>query len=94
VTGLHQTGAAYPQPGGRPRSGRVRINCVCPGLVDTTMTDWIRQDEEALPRWAGIIPARHIGTAAEVADVVADLASPRASYLHGAVITIDGCGSA
>ena len=30
----------------------VRVNCVCPGLVDTAMADWIRDDEEALTQWA------------------------------------------
>ena len=41
----------------------VRVNCVCPGLIDTSMADWIRHDEEALTQWAGTIPARRIGTA-------------------------------
>jgi meso-butanediol dehydrogenase / (S,S)-butanediol dehydrogenase / diacetyl reductase len=68
----------------------VRVNCVCPGLIDTTMADWIRQDEEALTRWAGTVPARRIGTAGDVADVVAFLASGAASYVHGAVMMVDG----
>jgi NAD(P)-dependent dehydrogenase (short-subunit alcohol dehydrogenase family) len=68
----------------------VRVNCVCPGLIDTTMADWIRQDEEALTRWAGTVPARRIGTAGDVADVVAFLASGAGSYMHGAVMMVDG----
>jgi NAD(P)-dependent dehydrogenase (short-subunit alcohol dehydrogenase family) len=68
----------------------VRVNCVCPGLIDTSMADWIRQDEEALTRWAGTIPARRIGTAAEIADTISFLASAGASYLHGAVLMVDG----
>jgi NAD(P)-dependent dehydrogenase (short-subunit alcohol dehydrogenase family) len=68
----------------------VRVNCVCPGLIDTTMADWIRHDEEALTRWAGSIPARRMGAAAEVAGVVSFLASASASYLHGAVLMVDG----
>jgi NAD(P)-dependent dehydrogenase (short-subunit alcohol dehydrogenase family) len=68
----------------------IRVNCVCPGLIDTTMADWIRQDEEALTRWAGTVPARRIGTAGDVADVVAFLASGAGSYMYGAVMMVDG----
>jgi NAD(P)-dependent dehydrogenase (short-subunit alcohol dehydrogenase family) len=68
----------------------VRVNCVCPGLIDTPMADWIRQDEEALTRWAGTLPAGRIGTAAEVADTISFLASPGGSYIHGAVLAVDG----
>jgi NAD(P)-dependent dehydrogenase (short-subunit alcohol dehydrogenase family) len=72
----------------------VRINCVCPGLIDTAMADWIRHDEEALTRWAGTIPARRIGTVGEVADVISFLASASGSYLHGSVLMVDGGGTA
>lgn len=72
----------------------VRVNCLCPGLIDTEMADWIRLDEEALERWAGTIPARRIGTAREIADGVAYLASAGASYLYGAVLMADGGGTA
>jgi meso-butanediol dehydrogenase / (S,S)-butanediol dehydrogenase / diacetyl reductase len=68
----------------------IRVNCVCPGLIDTSMADWIRHDEEALTQWAGTIPARRIGTAAEIADVISFLASSGASYLQGAVLMVDG----
>jgi NAD(P)-dependent dehydrogenase (short-subunit alcohol dehydrogenase family) len=68
----------------------VRVNCVCPGLIDTPMADWIRQDEEALTQWAGTIPARRIGTAAEVAEAISFLVSPGGSYVHGAVLMVDG----
>jgi NAD(P)-dependent dehydrogenase (short-subunit alcohol dehydrogenase family) len=68
----------------------VRVNCLCPGLIDTEMADWIRHDVEALERWASTIPARRIGTAEEIADGVAYLASDGASYLQGAVLMADG----
>ena len=71
----------------------VRVNCLCPGLIDTEMADWIRHDEEALSQWASRIPARRMGTPEEIADGVAFLASDGAHYLHGAVLTVDG-GSA
>jgi NAD(P)-dependent dehydrogenase (short-subunit alcohol dehydrogenase family) len=68
----------------------VRVNCVCPGLIDTEMADWIRQDPAALDRWAATVPARRIGTAGEIAAAVAYLASDGASYLQGTVLMADG----
>jgi NAD(P)-dependent dehydrogenase (short-subunit alcohol dehydrogenase family) len=68
----------------------VRINCLCPGLIDTEMADWIRQDGEALDRWAATVPARRMGSAQEIAEGVAYLASAGASYLYGAVLMADG----
>ncbi len=53
----------------------VRVNCVCPGLIDTAMADWIRADSQALARWEATVPARRIGTAEEIADAIAFLAS-------------------
>ncbi|HEY3979086.1 MAG TPA: SDR family NAD(P)-dependent oxidoreductase [Streptosporangiaceae bacterium] len=68
----------------------VRVNCVCPGLIDTEMADWIRADPQALDRWAATVPAGRMGTAGEIADTVAYLASDAASYLHGSVLMADG----
>ncbi len=68
----------------------VRVNCLCPGLIDTEMADWIRHDEEALTQWSSGIPAGRMGTPAEIADGVAFLASDGGSYLHGAVLMVDG----
>jgi NAD(P)-dependent dehydrogenase (short-subunit alcohol dehydrogenase family) len=68
----------------------VRVNCVCPGLIDTEMADWIRTDEEALAQWATTIPARRIGTPGDIAEVISFLASPGGGYLHGAVLMADG----
>ena len=72
----------------------VRVNCLCPGLIDTDMADWIRHDEAALASFAAGVPARRMGTPEEIADGVAFLASDGASYLHGAVLMVDGGGTA
>jgi meso-butanediol dehydrogenase/(S,S)-butanediol dehydrogenase/diacetyl reductase len=68
----------------------VRVNCVCPGLIDTEMADWIRHDEQAMADFAARTPAGRIGRPADIADVVAFLASDEASYVQGAVLMVDG----
>jgi NAD(P)-dependent dehydrogenase (short-subunit alcohol dehydrogenase family) len=68
----------------------VRVNCVCPGLIDTEMADWIRHDEAALTRFTSSVPARRMGEPEEIASAVAFLATDGASYLHGAVLMVDG----
>jgi NAD(P)-dependent dehydrogenase (short-subunit alcohol dehydrogenase family) len=68
----------------------VRVNCVCPGLIDTPMADWIRLDGEALSRFEAAVPARRIGTVGDVAAAVSFLASDDAAYMHGAAMVVDG----
>jgi len=68
----------------------VRINCVCPGLIDTPMADWITSRPEALREYEESIPAQRIGTVADIAQAVSWLASDDASFMHGAVLSVDG----
>jgi len=68
----------------------VRVNCLCPGLIDTEMADWIRHDTAAMAQFSAGAPAGRIGSPAEIAAAVAFLASADASYLHGAVVMADG----
>jgi NAD(P)-dependent dehydrogenase (short-subunit alcohol dehydrogenase family) len=68
----------------------VRVNCVCPGLIDTEMADWIRHDAAAMTRFGQSTPAGRIGSPDEIAATVAFLASDDASYLQGSVVTVDG----
>jgi NAD(P)-dependent dehydrogenase (short-subunit alcohol dehydrogenase family) len=72
----------------------VRVNCVCPGLIDTPMADWITSRPEALRDFEQSIPAGRIGTVTDIADAVAFLASARADFMHGAVMIVDGGGTA
>ncbi|BBU23054.1 3-oxoacyl-ACP reductase FabG1 [Mycobacterium xenopi] len=66
----------------------VTANVVAPGYIDTDMT---RALDERIQKGAlEFIPAKRIGTAAEVAGVVSFLASEDASYISGAVIPVDG----
>jgi NAD(P)-dependent dehydrogenase (short-subunit alcohol dehydrogenase family) len=74
----------------------VRVNCVCPGLIDSRMLSTILQGRSpgnAPPppeRIVDRIPARRLGQAFEVAAIVAFLASDDASYVSGSHYTVDG----
>lgn len=68
----------------------VRINCVCPGLIDTVMADWITSRPEALQEFEESTPGRRIGTPDDIAAAVSYLASDDASYMHGSVVVVDG----
>ncbi|MCK5028741.1 MAG: 3-oxoacyl-ACP reductase FabG [Bacteroidales bacterium] len=63
----------------------VTVNCVAPGFIKTDMTQEL--EEKDLKR---LIPMSRFGNAEEVADVVAFLASPKASYVTGEVVSING----
>lgn len=66
----------------------IRANVVAPGYIDTAMTEGM--DAAALDRAKARIPLGRLGRPEEVADVVAFLASDRATYLSGAVLQVDG----
>ena len=68
----------------------VRICCVCPGLIDTPMADWITSRPDALREFEEGVPARRIGTVEDIAGAVSFLASADASYAHGSVLVVDG----
>jgi NAD(P)-dependent dehydrogenase (short-subunit alcohol dehydrogenase family) len=68
----------------------VRMNAVCPGQVDTRMMKNITSNPKARRALEVRIPAGRFAQPAEIANVVAWLLSPEASYVNGAVITADG----
>jgi NAD(P)-dependent dehydrogenase (short-subunit alcohol dehydrogenase family) len=72
----------------------VRVNCVCPGLIDSRMLSAIITGRGGAPeshdKVVERIPARRLGQASEVASIVAFLASDEASYVSGAAYTVDG----
>ncbi len=69
----------------------IRCNSVHPGVIDTLM---LREspsgDEVVLGGWADVIPARRIGSVADVTDVVVFLASDASRYCNGSEFVVDG----
>jgi 3-oxoacyl-[acyl-carrier protein] reductase len=69
-------------------SRSITVNAVCPGFLETKMTE--RQPDDVKARYMEMTPAGRFGTPEEIAAVIAFLASAEASYLTGAVIAVDG----
>jgi len=76
----------------------IRVNCVCPGDVDTPMLQSERvqlgQDLQSFMQEAANRPLARIGTPDDVANAVLFLASPMASWITGAALVVDGGGLA
>jgi len=69
----------------------LRVNCVCPGGVDTALTRAVRFPEDAEPRLLGrMMLAPRIAKPQDVAAAIAYLASDEACYVNGAALAIDG----
>jgi NAD(P)-dependent dehydrogenase (short-subunit alcohol dehydrogenase family) len=72
----------------------IRVNCVCPGDVDTPLTrrqiDGAQNPAAYFREMSGFYPLGRIGEASEIAEVICFLASEEASFVTGAVWTVDG----
>jgi meso-butanediol dehydrogenase/(S,S)-butanediol dehydrogenase/diacetyl reductase len=68
----------------------IRVNAVCPGPIDTALTKLLLANETFVREYRERIPLGRVGTADEVAGVVAFLASDDAAYVTGAAIVVDG----
>jgi meso-butanediol dehydrogenase/(S,S)-butanediol dehydrogenase/diacetyl reductase len=76
----------------------IRANCVCPGIIDTPLTDSFleRADDAAALRaeYAAFAPLGRLGTAREVANCVFFLASDESTFVTGSALVVDGGSTA
>lgn len=68
----------------------IRVNAVGPGSIDTEMMAGVNADPTAMARVMSRTPLGRVGDAREIGDVVAFLASEKASYITGETIYVDG----
>jgi NAD(P)-dependent dehydrogenase (short-subunit alcohol dehydrogenase family) len=77
----------------------IRVNCVCPGFVETDMWSVVSREQGALlgmsaeeftKRRAAQVPLGRMERPEDVANVIAFLVSPRGEYLTGQAISVDG----
>lgn len=68
---------------------KIRVNCVSPGMINTTFHNTFTSPE-VRKKVAAMTPLGREGEACEVAELVAFLASPSASFINGASIEING----
>ena len=84
VVGLTKTAALeYAQQG-------IRVNCVCPGYIQTPMTALGMQDPDRMALMLASEPIGRMGKPEEVAETVVWLCSDAASFVTGHTMTVDG----
>jgi NAD(P)-dependent dehydrogenase (short-subunit alcohol dehydrogenase family) len=76
----------------RELGGKVRVNCIAPGLFKTRFAEALWGNETILNRVLASNPMGRIGDPPEIAGAAVFLASDAASYVNGEVIVIDGGG--
>lgn len=83
VLNLTQTAAVELAPS-------IRVNAVAPGMVHTPLTDIVVANDDWRSAAESGTPLGRVGTAEEVAQVIAFLASDTASYVTGQTVVVDG----
>ena len=77
---------------------QIRVNCVCPGIIDTPMTRAFLTDPATADRleadYCAASPFGRMGTADEIASGVLFLASDDSSFVTGSTLIIDGGATA
>jgi 3-oxoacyl-[acyl-carrier protein] reductase len=68
---------------------KIRVNCVCPGFVDSPMTRTGYRDD-AFEGWNKVCPLGRAATPVDIAEAMLFLASDRASFITGAMLPVDG----
>jgi NAD(P)-dependent dehydrogenase (short-subunit alcohol dehydrogenase family) len=69
----------------------IRLNCICPGWIDTPINDlYFRDKPEEKEKAARLHPVGRIGTAADIANAAVFLATEESSFILGAPLIVDG----
>jgi dihydroanticapsin dehydrogenase len=69
---------------------KIRVNCICPGYVETALTEELRGDPVVLADLEGRHPMGRLGRPEEIAFAALFLASDESSYVTGAPLVVDG----
>lgn len=72
----------------------IRVNAICPGLIQTDFSEYYWKDPERAKELAGDQPLHHLGQPEEVASAALYLASDQASFVTGHVMVVDGGATA
>ena len=68
----------------------IRVNCIHPGVIETSMTEWLTKKPDILSEVSAQISMGRIGQPREIGTVAAFLASDEAGYVTGQSIFVDG----
>ena len=71
-------------------SQNVRVNAVCPGVIETPMNEDYRSDEKGLAALNAMQPVGRLGQPEEIASAVLYLSSPAAAFVTGTTLSVDG----
>lgn len=69
---------------------RIRVNGICPTYAKTALTRAFADDKDFDTMFVESIPLKRWGEVPDIADLAVFLASERSSYIHGALVRIDG----
>jgi NAD(P)-dependent dehydrogenase (short-subunit alcohol dehydrogenase family) len=68
----------------------IRVNAVLPGLTETRFAAALTGNPAILDNWLRLVPLGRVAQPAEIAPMIAFLASPAAGYITGAGFPVDG----
>ena len=83
IEGLTKALAAELAPG-------IRVNCIAPSLTDTPLAAFLLNSEQKKEANAQRHPLKRIGTTEDIANMAAFLLSPKASWISGQILHVDG----
>ncbi|CAD6544973.1 2-(R)-hydroxypropyl-CoM dehydrogenase [Paraburkholderia hiiakae] len=68
----------------------IRVNAIAPGVIETPMTVFTRDDPAKLERFMSRVPMKRVGKPEELVGAVLFLASPMSTYVTGVTLPVDG----